>query len=72
MQLNILRTLCTDFQQGYAARQATFSSAAARLLFCDIVNVFAGEQQQRVLGDLESQYVAGLRRKDGRTVGLGL
>ena len=32
----------------------------------------AGEQQQRVLGDLESQYVAGLRRKDGRTVGLGL
>lgn len=34
--------------------------------------VFAGERQERVLGDLESQFITGLRRKDGRTVGLGL
>ena len=32
----------------------------------------AGEQQARVLGDVEAQFLAGLRRKDGRTVGLGL
>lgn len=34
--------------------------------------VSAGERQERVLGDLESQFITGLRRKDGRTVGLGL
>ena len=32
----------------------------------------AGEKQARVLGDVEAQFLAGLRRKDGRTVGLGL
>jgi hypothetical protein len=32
----------------------------------------AGEQQARVLGDVEAQFLAGIRRKDGRTVGLGL
>ncbi|KAK9821800.1 hypothetical protein WJX81_006790 [Elliptochloris bilobata] len=34
--------------------------------------VFSREQQARVLGDVEAQFLAGLRRKDGRTVGLGL
>ena len=34
--------------------------------------VFAGERQDRVMGDLESQFITGLKRKDGRTVGLGL
>lgn len=32
----------------------------------------AEERQDRVLADLESQFTTGLRRKDGRTVGLGL
>ena len=32
----------------------------------------AGEESDRVLRDVEAQYTAGLRRKDGRTVGLGL
>lgn len=32
----------------------------------------AGEESDRVLRDVEAQFVAGLRRKDGRTVGLGL
>lgn len=32
----------------------------------------AGNKQSEVLRDLERQYVSGLRRKDGRTVGLGL
>jgi hypothetical protein len=32
----------------------------------------AGTQQARVLQDVEQQFVAGLRRADGRTVGLGL
>ncbi len=32
----------------------------------------AEERQDRVLEDLESQFITGLRRKDGRTVGLGL
>lgn len=32
----------------------------------------AGERQDRVMGDLESQFITGLKRKDGRTVGLGL
>ncbi|EFJ51897.1 hypothetical protein VOLCADRAFT_87558 [Volvox carteri f. nagariensis] len=30
------------------------------------------EQQERVLGDVEQQYLAGLKRKDGRTAGLGI
>ncbi|KXZ43225.1 hypothetical protein GPECTOR_97g763 [Gonium pectorale] len=30
------------------------------------------EQQERVLSEVEQQYLAGLRRKDNRTVGLGL
>ena len=34
--------------------------------------VSAGERQDRVMGDLESQFITGLKRKDGRTVGLGL
>jgi hypothetical protein len=32
----------------------------------------AGEQQTKVLHDIEGQFMAGLRRADGRTVGLGL
>jgi endonuclease/exonuclease/phosphatase (EEP) superfamily protein YafD len=36
------------------------------------VSAAAGEQQARVLGDVEAQFLAGIRRKDGRTVGLGL
>jgi hypothetical protein len=31
-----------------------------------------GTQQAQVLQAVEQQFVAGLRRKDGRTVGLGL
>jgi collagen type VII alpha len=34
--------------------------------------VLTRDEQQRVLSDVERQFVAGLRRKDGRTVGLGL
>ena len=30
------------------------------------------EKQKEVQMDLEKQYTAGLRRRDGRTVGLGL
>ncbi|GIM15020.1 hypothetical protein Vretimale_17901 [Volvox reticuliferus] len=30
------------------------------------------EQQERVLGEVEQQYLAGLKRKDGRTAGLGM
>ena len=32
----------------------------------------AGDRQQHMLSELEHQYYAGIRRKDGRTVGLGL
>ena len=32
----------------------------------------AEQRQDQVLGELESQFMTGLRRKDGRTVGLGL
>lgn len=35
-------------------------------------DLFTKERQDRVLADLESQFTTGLRRKDGRTVGLGL
>lgn len=31
-----------------------------------------GEKQNQLQLDLEKQYTAGLRRRDGRTVGLGL
>jgi hypothetical protein len=34
--------------------------------------VLRKDEQQRVLSDVERQFVAGLRRADGRTVGLGL
>ena len=34
--------------------------------------VFAQERQQELQQDLEKQFTAGLRRRDGRTVGLGL
>lgn len=43
--------------------------SAATLLAAD---AGAGTQQARVLQDVEQQFVAGLRRADGRTVGLGL
>jgi hypothetical protein len=32
----------------------------------------AGDKQNRLLHDVEAQFMAGLRRADGRTVGLGL
>ena len=32
----------------------------------------AGEKQDRLLHNVEAQFMAGLRRADGRTVGLGL
>eukprot|EP00850_Spirogloea_muscicola_P016703 SM000137S00481 [mRNA] locus=s137:302578:303647:- [translate_table: standard] len=36
------------------------------------VAVFTEEKQREVQEDLEKQFAAGLRRRDGRTVGLGL
>lgn len=33
---------------------------------------FSGEAQEQVLRSVEEHFVAGLRRADGRTVGLGL
>ncbi|PNH04870.1 hypothetical protein TSOC_008950 [Tetrabaena socialis] len=33
---------------------------------------FSCEQQDRVLSEVEQQFMAGLRRKDGRTTGLGI
>ena len=38
----------------------------------NVAESVAGEGADNVLRDVEAQYVAGLRRKDGRTVGLGL
>lgn len=36
------------------------------------VGVFTEEKQRELQQDLEKIYTAGLRRRDGRTVGLGL
>lgn len=35
-------------------------------------DVLRAEKQKELQLDLEKQYTAGLRRRDGRTVGLGL
>lgn len=35
-------------------------------------DVLRAEKQKELQMDLEKQYTAGLRRRDGRTVGLGL
>ncbi|RWR74795.1 arginine/serine-rich coiled-coil protein 2 isoform X2 [Cinnamomum micranthum f. kanehirae] len=35
-------------------------------------SLFLAEKQEQLQQDLEKQYTAGLRRRDGRTVGLGL
>lgn len=35
-------------------------------------DVLLSEKQKELQLDLEKQYTAGLRRRDGRTVGLGL
>eukprot|EP00879_Flechtneria_rotunda_P031109 GHRR01033956.1.p2 GENE.GHRR01033956.1~~GHRR01033956.1.p2 ORF type:complete len:123 (+),score=63.31 GHRR01033956.1:504-872(+) len=39
---------------------------------CQATAVMTREEQQKVLSDVERHFVAGLRRADGRTVGLGL
>ncbi len=52
--------LQTNKQQAAAGVEA---SAAA---------IMGREQQQKVLSDVERQFIQGLRRADGRTVGLGL
>lgn len=35
-------------------------------------DILRAEKQKELQMDLEKQYTAGLRRRDGRTVGLGL
>ncbi|KAL0042779.1 hypothetical protein WJX79_010768 [Trebouxia sp. C0005] len=52
-------------------RTATTSASLHAATFEDR-ELFSRERQDRVMGDLESQFITGLKRKDGRTVGLGL
>ena len=51
---------------------AAWSESVASLSPARPATFSAGELQDRVMGDLESQLITGLKRKDGRTVRLGL
>ena len=59
------------WQQGVAAEQRCLAEQCGEGPTCSHA-LRAGDKQARVLGDVEAQFMAGLRRKDGRTVGLGL
>lgn len=50
---------------GAAAKDAEADPAAS-------MRVMDNQTQQKILTDVEKQFVAGMRRADGRTVGLGL
>lgn len=53
-------------------RTGATTSASQHAANCEDRELFSRERQDRVMGDLESQFITGLKRKDGRTVGLGL
>ncbi|DBA90387.1 TPA: Kanadaptin [Trebouxia sp. C0004] len=53
-------------------RTAAATSASQHAANSEDRELFSRERQDRVMGDLESQFITGLKRKDGRTVGLGL
>ncbi|CAI7900747.1 unnamed protein product [Closterium sp. NIES-54] len=58
--------------QGLKGAKAAAATAAAAAADAPVGVVMSEEKQRELQEQLERQYVAGLRRKDGRTVGLGL
>jgi hypothetical protein len=59
-------------QQGSPTQQQQQAGAGVGVDEVGAPRVMSKQQQARVLADVERQFLQGLKRADGRTVGLGL